>query len=449
VKFDLLVLGGGSGGMAAATRAAQYGATVGLIEPSFLGGTCVNLGCVPKKVMYNAAIIAEYAHKAPDYGFSPMPVSLNWSNLVENREAYIQRLRSIYAKRFDHDKLTLIQGYGQFLSANDIQVENHTYTADHILIATGGHPTMPADMKGIEHAISSDGFFALSKQPKKVAIVGSGYIGIEIAGVLNTLGTEVHIIMRGSCPLSRFDLSIGQQLQAIMTEQGVNFHANHQVTAVELTPEGLKGVICHDKTVVTDCDEVIFAIGRTPNSKSIHAESVGIALDEHHLVIVDEKQNTNIKGIYAIGDVTNAPALTPVAIAAGRRLMDRLFGQQAHAQLDYHNICSVVFSHPPIGTVGLTEKQAIEQYGQDAVTIYQTRFNPLFDALSEHKTPTLMKMITVGQTEKVVGLHMIGYQVDEILQGFGVAIKMGATKADFDNTVAIHPTSAEELVTMT
>lgn len=449
MKFDLLVIGGGSGGMAAATRAAQHGATVGLIEQSFLGGTCVNLGCVPKKVMYNAAQIAEFVLKAPDYGFTPMTVSLDWPTLISRREAYIQRLRDIYAKRFENNKMTLIEGHGQFLSTQEVMVNNHTYSAKHILIATGGQPVMPSSIEGIEHAINSDGFFALSKQPKKVAIIGSGYIGIEIACLLNTLGSEVHVIMRGSCPLSRFDHSLGQQLLETMKEEGVIFHANHKVTSVELNNGGLKRVLCHDNEVVSDCDEVIFAIGRIPNTKNLNADAAGIALDNRNLVIVDDKQNTNIEGIYAIGDVTNCPALTPVAIAAGRRLSERLFGGKPNAKLDYDNICSVVFSHPPIGTVGLTEQEAIQQYGQDAVKIYQSRFNPLFDALSEHKTPTMMKLVTAGEKEQIVGLHMIGYHVDEILQGFGVAIKMGATKADFDNTVAIHPTSAEELVTMT
>ncbi len=448
MKFDFLVIGGGSGGMAAANRAVQYGATVGLVEQSFLGGTCVNLGCVPKKVMFNAGQIANYALKAPDYGFAPMPISLDWSTLVTRRETYIQRLRDIYAKRFDNNKMTLIEGHGQFVSPHEIKVNDQTYTAEHILIATGGRPFMPSRIEGIEHAISSDGFFSLSKQPKKIAIVGSGYIGIEIACLLNTLGSEVHVIMRGNSPLSRFDHSLGRHLLKSMTENGICFHANHQVTALDCDSSGMKRVLCNEDVIISDCDEVIFAIGRIPNTSNLNADAANVALDKRNLVIVDEKQNTNVEGIYAIGDVTDCPALTPVAIAAGRRLSDRLFGKQTDARLDYSNICSVVFSYPPIGAVGLTENEAITQYGEDEITIYQSRFNPMFDALSEHKTPTLMKLVTVGKNKRIVGLHMIGYQVDEILQGFGVAIKMGATKSDFDNTVAIHPTNAEELVTM-
>ncbi|WP_131795141.1 glutathione-disulfide reductase [Fluoribacter gormanii] len=446
-QFDLIVLGGGSGGIASAVRAAKHGAKVAVVEPSYLGGTCVNLGCVPKKIMFNASMINEMIHHAPEYGFSHAATTFDWNTLVNKRNAYIERLRENYANRFTQFNITLIQGTGAFHDAHSIRVNDALYQAQHIIIATGGEPSLPM-IHGIQHAIDSDGFFALTKQPEKVAIIGSGYIGVELAGVLNSLGSETHLLMRGTRPLSRFDNVLGDTLMEVMQQQGIHLHTNHKAKEINLHSDGRKSIVCTSGSIIQDIDVIIAAAGRKPRTSGLNLEKVNVAIDEQGLVLVDAFQNTSTQGIYALGDVTNAPALTPVAIAAGRRLADRLFGQQPEACLDYENISTVIFSHPPIGTVGLSEQEAIERYGKEQIRIYQTRFNPMFEAFAKQKIPTVMKLVTLGKEEKIIGLHVIGLAADEMLQGFGVAIKMGACKKDFDNTVAIHPTSAEEFVTM-
>lgn len=445
--FDLIVLGGGSGGIASAVRAARYGAKVAVIEQSYLGGTCVNLGCVPKKIMFNASMIAETFNKAVDYGFSTELTKLDWNRLVNKRNVYIQRLRENYTQRFEQLKITRLQGTGTFFDTRTLMVNDVPYKADHIIIATGGEPSLP-NVSGIQHAIDSDGFFSLTKQPHKVAIIGSGYIGVELAGVLNGLGSETHLLMRGATPLSRFDQMIGDTLLKIMKHQGIYLHPNHKAQCINLHSNGRKSIVCQSGSIIQDIDVIIAAVGRKPKTMNLHLDKINVKTDAQGLISVDKFQNTSVSGIYAIGDVTGAPALTPVAIAAGRRLADRIFGSVPDSYLNYENICSVVFSHPPVGSVGLSEQDAIEQYGQDRIKTYQTTFNPMYDALSDQKTPTAMKLVTLGAEEKIIGLHVIGYGADEMLQGFGVAIKMGATKKDFDNTVAIHPTSAEEFVTM-
>lgn len=446
-SFDLIVLGGGSGGIASAIRAAQHGAKVAIIEKNHLGGTCVNLGCVPKKIMYNASLIAETTHKAHDYGFYLEPARLDWTKLVEKRTTYIEQLRERYSARLKEHHIAHLEGMGRFHDQHSISTNGHVYQADHIIIATGGEPSLP-NIHGIQHVIDSDGFFALTKQPIKVAIIGSGYIGVELAGVLHHLGSETHLLLRGNTPLSRFDSMIGNSLLKIMQQQGIMVHQNHRAKAIELHSDGRKSIVCERGTSISDLDVIIAAIGRKPNTHSLNLDKIKLKTNEQGLILVDKYQNTSVKGIYAIGDVTPAPALTPVAIAAGRHLADRLFGGQAKAHLNYERICSVVFSHPPSGSVGLSEQEAIERYGKEQIKIYQTQFNPLYDALSPEKTPTAMKLVTLGKKEKIIGLHVIGYHADEMLQGFGVAVRMGACKKDFDDTVAIHPTSAEELVTM-
>ncbi|KTD06095.1 glutathione reductase [Legionella gratiana] len=446
-QFDLIVIGGGSGGVASAVRAAKYGSKVAVIEANYLGGTCVNLGCVPKKIMFNASMIAEMLHHAPDYGFSSVPVQLDWSALVKQRTTYIERLRENYAKRFTQYNITLIQGKGEFHDEQTIKVNDAFYQAPHIIIATGGEPSQP-QIHGVQHTIDSDGFFSLTKQPQKVAVIGSGYIGVELAGVLHALGSKTHLLMRGTRPLSRFDSILGDTLLEIMQQQGIQIHQNHRAQEINLHSDGRKSIVCQSGSIIRDIDVIITAVGRTPRTAHLQLEKVNVTTDKQGLILVDAFQNTSTKGIYAIGDVTNAPALTPVAIAAGRRLADRLFGQQPDACLSYENISTVIFSHPPMGTVGLSEEEAIDRHGKDHIKVYQTRFTPMFDAFTNQKTPTVMKLITLGQEEKIIGLHVIGLAADEMLQGFGVAVKMGACKRDFDNTVAIHPTSAEEFVTM-
>ena len=441
-KFDLIVLGGGSGGIASAVRAAKYGAKVLVVEHSHLGGTCVNLGCVPKKIMFNASTISETIQKSTDYGFSLQPFKLDWQKLVNRRNHYISKLRENYSKRFKEFNITHVTGTGAFHDPSSISINDRIYKADHIIIATGGEATLP-NINGIQHVIDSDGFFSLTKQPNKVAVIGSGYIGVEFAGILNSLGSETHLLMRGDRLLSRFDPMLGDTLSETMKKQGIYLHCNHKAHAINLHSDGRKSIACQSGSIISDIDVIIAAIGRKPRSGALNLNRINVKTDESGFIEVDSYQNTSVSGIYAIGDVTKAPALTPVAIAAGRRLADRIFGKQANACLDYHNISTVVFSHPPIGTVGLSEPEAIAQYGKKEIKVYQTRFNPMYDALSDEKTPTSMKLVTLGPEEKIIGLHVIGYGADEMLQGFAVAVKMGACKKDFYNTVAIHPTSAE------
>jgi glutathione reductase (NADPH) len=446
-QFDLIVLGGGSGGIASAVRAAKHGAKVAVVEQSYLGGTCVNLGCVPKKIMFNASIIAETIQKCSHYGFSPLTSTLNWNKLVSKRNAYIERLRGNYTKRFEEYNITEIKGKGVFHDEYTISVNNQLYQAKHIIIATGGKPSLPA-IPGIEHAINSDGFFGLTQQPQKVAVLGSGYIGVELAGILHGLGSETHLLIRGSRPLSKFDKTIGDTLLEIMQQQGIHVHQHYKEPTISLQSNGKKCIVSQNGSAIDELDVIISAVGRIPGTANLNLAKAGIITDPTGIVAVDAFQNTSVQGIYAIGDVTDRPALTPVAIAAGRRLADRIFGNQPGACLNYDNVCSVVFSHPPVGSVGISEEEAIKQHGNEHIKIYQTRFNPMYDALSDEKTPTVMKLVTLGKEEKIIGLHVIGYGADEMLQGFGVAVTMGACKKDFDNTVAIHPTSAEEFVTM-
>lgn len=448
MDFDLIVLGGGSGGIASAVRAASYGVKVAVIEAKHLGGTCVNLGCIPKKVMFNASTIADMLRKSSDYGFAPVDIKLDWQILVKKRNDYIEKLREIYKHRFSKHNITHLPGKGVFFDQKTIDVCGKQYKADHIIIATGSEPMPPRDLLGLDHAIDSDEFFQLTKRPDKVAIIGSGYIGVELASLLHGLGTETHLLVRRDRPLSRFDDLLGQTLLEIMQQQGLIIYPNHQAHQIILQDDGRKTVRCQNGTLISDLDTVITAIGRAPRTFDLNLAAIDVKQDKHGLIVVDRYQNTSASGIYAIGDVTDALALTPVAIAAGRKLSDRLFGKRKDAHLNYDNICSVIFTHPPIGSVGLSEKEAVDKYGNDQIKIYKTRFNPMFDALSEEKIPTVMKLVTLGQSEKIIGLHIIGYGADEMLQGFGVAVKMGACKQDFDNTVAIHPTSSEELVTM-
>jgi len=442
--FDLAVLGGGSGGIATARRAAQYGAKVVLIEPARLGGTCVNVGCVPKKLMWHAAQIAGTLAEAAGYGFEVSAFSHDWSTLVERREAYIRRLNGIYRDGLDRDRVSLVEGYGRLLPDGRVACGDTVIAARHVLIATGGKPQRPA-IPGAELGIDSDGFFALQAMPKRVAVVGAGYIAVELCGVLHALGAEVTLIVRGQRLLSSFDAMLGEALSAELTQQGVHVRYGCEVKRLERQNGSLSASLNDGATIAIDT--LIWATGRRANTEGLGLAEAGVTLDDAGHIVVDDWQNSSRDGVHAVGDVTGRVPLTPVAIAAGRRLADRLFDGQSERRLDYANIASVVFSHPPIGTVGLSEDAARKQYG-DVVKIYSTRFKALYYSLLEHKHETAMKLVCVGPEQKVVGVHVIGVGADEMIQGFAVAVRMGATKRDFDDTVAIHPTSAEELVTM-
>jgi glutathione reductase (NADPH) len=440
----------------------MYGKKVAVIEKDpFLGGTCVNVGCVPKKIMWYAADLNDRIHHhAPGYRFSGLEsAKFDWESFKPRRDAYIKKLNDIYANNFAKEGVEYHQGFGRLLSPNTVQVtrpdgkESYQLHADHICVAVGGRPAVPSDeqIPGASLGIDSDGFFhQLEQQPRRVAVVGAGYIAVELAGVFNALGTETHIIIRGDTVLRTFDPTLQETLTGWMGETGVKIHKKSSVTRVE----GQKGqalTVITDKGEHIEVDVLLWAIGRAPNTRGIGLEELGVKLDDKGYILVDEYQNASVKGVYSIGDVQGKALLTPVAIAAGRQLSNRLFGPEKYhnAKLDYHNIPSVVFSHPTIGTVGLTEPQARAKYG-DSVKIYKSSFRALYFSVvaEEHKEPSVYKLICAGAEERVVGIHIIGMGSDEAMQGFGVAVKMGARKQDLDATVAIHPTSAEELVTL-
>jgi glutathione reductase (NADPH) len=446
-EFDLIVIGGGSGGLASAQRAAEYGKNVALIEKAPLGGTCVNLGCVPKKIMWYASHLVHQMEIAEDYGFNFSSVTHEWEPLKKRRDEYIKRLNLIYEKNLNKHEITLIKGEARLEDRHTVCVSGESFKAEHIIIATGGQPIIP-DIVGANYGITSDGFFELEEKPKNVCIVGSGYIAVEFAGMLSALGTNVTMNIRTESILRSFDSMLSENLKEIMTYHEVKIQTGKIPESIEIAGSEfiLKTTDGEESELY---DSIIWAIGRSPCTEDLNLSSASVQTDKYGYIPVDKFQKTNIENIFAIGDVIGKEQLTPVAIAAGRRLSDRLYGGMKERYLDYEMIPTVVFSHPTIGTIGMTEKEAREKYNND-IKIYISVFNPMFYALSrdEKKIKTSMKLITQGHDERIIGCHIIGEGADEMLQGFAVAIKNGATKKDFDDTVAIHPTSAEELVTM-
>jgi len=546
--YDLFVIGGGSGGIASARRAAStWNKRVAVAEVGRMGGTCVNVGCVPKKIMWNAASIAENVHEMHHYGFSMKDedaIGFDWSYLKKSRDSYIQKLNGIYERNLRNSSVKRFQGSASLGSdphtvhieveeevkdltkegALDITIRRSvkTVTAEHILIATGGYPIVP-DGEGIaEHCVTSDGFFALEDQPLRAVVVGGGYIAVELAGVLQALGTETKLVLRREMALRSFDPLLRESLDEEMTKQGIEIYRStggiDKVTVQyddddddsddddDDPPQ--KTVHLKNGEVIENVDVVVVAPGRAPNVESLNLSYRDVLVDsETGHIVTNEYSETSADGVYAVGDVTGPIELTPVAIAAGRRLADRLFGSdgidannnnngvgsvlQQHpgeekkkrffptqTKASFENVPTVVFSHPPIGTIGLTEPEAVAKHGIENVKIYRSRFANLYygiwgaqsdddenqeegsslscgesssstaEAAVIDKPKTAMKLVCAGPEETVVGLHVIGMGADELLQGFGVAIKMGATKSDFDNCVAIHPTAAEELVTL-
>ena len=456
-NIDFLVIGGGSGGLACARRAsAMYGTKAMVVEVKRLGGTCVNVGCVPKKLTWHAASIHEtMIHDAQQFGFNiDGKIAFNWTAFKAKRDSLIQRLNDIHEINLSRDNVKYLHGLAQFVDQQTVRITLDGNQMDlkpkNILIAVGGYPLLPL-IEGAEHGITSDGFFELETQPAKVAIVGAGYIAVELAGLFNALGTETHMFMRHDKFLRTFDPMIQETLAHEYKRQGISLHPDCNPSKLENTDNGQKTMFYKTSTGETRSatfDHVIWAIGRTPELSRLDLNHTAVALNDKGKIKVDIYQNTNVPHIYAIGDVCDSGfELTPVAIAAGRRLADRLFGSK-DVKLDYTNIPSVVFSHPETGTIGLTEPQACKQYG--SAKVYTTSFTNLYYSIMDEasKGRTSYKIVCVGAEEKVVGLHIVGHGSSEILQGFSVAIKMGATKADFDRCVAIHPTNAEELVTM-
>ncbi|MDE2271343.1 MAG: glutathione-disulfide reductase [Xanthomonadaceae bacterium] len=442
---DLLVIGGGSAGVATAIRAARHGAKVTLFEPHELGGTCVNRGCVPKKAMWLAAELAVAQRMAQEVGFDVQPGKLDWPAFVARREAYVARARGSYDKRLADLGIRLVRAHAHFVDARTLHADGADYRASHIVIATGSRPR-PLALPGAELAIDSDGFFKLGAQPARVGIIGGGYIAVELAGVLGSFGSQVELITRKQGLLSHFDADLGRALGEMMRAEGIAHHEGCAVQGVRRDGDALR-LDCSDHEPHGPYDVVISAIGRVPDIESLRLDAAGVSVNMYNEIVTDAFENTSVDGVYALGDVNGKLQLTPVAIAAGRQLAERLFNGQRDAHLDYANVPSVVFSHPPVGSVGLSEAAARVQYG-DTVKVRSARFAPMLWSLAGREGKTFMKLVCAGDDERVVGVHGIGPGMDEILQGFAVAVRMGATYADFLKTVAIHPTSAEEFVTM-
>ncbi len=444
-KFDLIVVGGGSGGLAAAQRAAEYGARVALLESGRLGGTCVNRGCVPKKIMWHAAELARELSESREYGFDLTLDGHDWPQLVERREHYIRRLNGIYAENLKRRGIECVAGHAAFSGSRTVTVNNAEYGAERILVATGGAPVVP-EIPGADLGITSDGFFELERRPEKAAVVGAGYIAVELAGILRGLGAEVTLHLRRDSVLRRFDEILQQACLEGLAGAGVHIVTGFVPSSLDQETDGL-----HLAAASGECsgpfDTVIWAVGRRPLTKGLKLQAAGVECDRRGAMGVDQWQETSVPGIFAIGDVTGHHELTPVAIAAGRRWADRNFGGMAERRMDYSNIPTVVFTHPPLGSVGLTEQEARSAHGE-AVRCYRSDFVPLYYGITSNKPRAHMKLVTVGPDERVVGCHLSGPGTDEMLQGFAVAVRMGARKADLDETVAIHPTAAEELVTM-
>ena len=445
-EYDIIAIGGGSGGIATMNRAGEHGAKAAVIEEKKLGGTCVNVGCVPKKIMWYGAQIAEsFHHYGPDYGFTSSDVQFDFAKLRQNREAYIDRARSSYDGSFKRNGVDLIEGRAHFVDSHTVSVNGELIRAKHIVIATGARPSIPT-IPGAELGGSSDDVFAWEQLPDSVAILGAGYIAVELAGVLHALGVKTDLFVRRDRPLRGFDSYIVEGLVNEMEKTGLPLHTHKVPVKLEESEQGI--TIHFEDGSSHTASQVIWATGRRPNVDGLELEKAGVTLNERGFIQVDEYQNTVVDGIYALGDVTGEKELTPVAIKAGRTLSERLFNGKTSAKMDYTTIPTVVFSHPAIGTVGLTEEEAIKEYGQDHIKVYKSSFSSMYSAVTNHRQESRFKLITAGADEKVVGLHGLGYGVDEMIQGFAVAIKMGATKADFDATVAIHPTASEEFVTM-
>jgi len=444
-RFDLLVIGGGSAGLAHAQRAAEYGAKAAVVEYGPLGGTCVNVGCVPKKIMWYSAQHSHQFHHAPDYGFDMVVNGHNWGALKSRRDAYVKRLNGIYSSNLDKRGVIHIAGSARFVDANTVAVEGSEYRAERIVIATGGRPIVP-DIPGAGLGITSDGFFELEERPSRVLVAGSGYISVELAGVFAGLGSNTHVIVRKEGVLRKFDKMLSTELTDAMQKSGIVLDTGVIPETVQQTNEG---IVLHakDGRSFGPVDTLLWAVGRSANTETLDVANAGVRMDSNGFIPTDEYQQTNVDNIFALGDVTGREALTPVAIAAGRRLADRLYGGMDGRHLEYRLIPTVIFSHPTIATVGMTEDEARAEFGDD-VKVYTSSFTGMYYALGEDKQRSAMKLVTAGAEERVIGCHVIGDGADEMMQGFAVAMRMGATKADFDDTVAIHPTSAEELVTM-
>jgi len=440
--YDLFVIGAGSGGVRAARMASGHGVRVAIAEERYLGGTCVNVGCVPKKLFVYASQFQDQFDAAAGFGWTVEKSTFNWSSLIANKNQEIERLHAVYNNLLQKSGVRIINGRANLLDAHTVVVAGTEYSAERILIATGGWPSVP-DMPGKQHTVTSNEMFFLDQLPKRIIIVGGGYIAVEFACIVHGLGVNTTICHRGDKLLRGFDEDIRDFLAHEMTGKGIKLLLNTDIEAIESTGDCFAARLIDGSKVSTDL--VMYATGRTPNSTGFGLEALGIELDDEGAIKVNEDYQTNVPSIYALGDVTNRVNLTPVAIAEGMALVKKLYVNQPRP-VDYDHIPTAVFSQPPIGAVGLTEAQAREKYPD--IDIYLTRFTPMKNTLSGMDERTLMKMIVVRGTDRVVGIHMVGPDAPEIIQGMAVAIRAGATKAVFDSTIGIHPTAAEEFVTL-
>ncbi len=446
--YDVIAIGAGSGGLSVVERAAEYGKKCAVVEAKKMGGTCVNIGCVPKKVMWFGAHIAEALRDAPDFGFHVEQKGFDWSTLVSKREQYIDNITEWYGGYMADKGVDVLQGWGSFVDTHTVAVDGKTYTAETIVVAPGGTPTIPQETENADLGITSDGFFELTEQPKKVAVVGSGYIAVELAGVFQALGTDTTLISRKDLVLRGFDDMIRETLTDAMLESGCKKEYHFAVKKLERAEDGSITVYSTDGQQVDGFDQVVWAVGRETLIEPLALQNAGLEANGRGFIEVDDYHQTAVENIYAIGDVTGQPQLTPVAIRAGRYLAERLYNNKPELKMDLSKVPTVIFSHPPVGTVGLAEHDARREYGHDSVQVYTSSFTPMRYAFTKHQIKTALKLVCAGEEQKVVGIHIVGDGADEMLQGFAVAVQMGATKADLDATIAIHPSSSEELVTM-
>jgi len=441
--FDLFTIGAGSGGVAGSRRAASYGARVGICEDSRVGGTCVIRGCVPKKLLVYGAHVADEIEDAKGYGWTIPEAHFDWASLIGAKNKEIDRLNGIYIKMLKDAGVTQFEGRGRLVDAHTVMIGEHAVTAERILISTGSRPVLPPT-PGIKHAITSNEALELAELPKRIVVVGGGYIAVEFAGIFNALGSEVTMVIRGQLPLTGFDADVRAHLAEEMGQRGIRIVTGALVDRIEKTDRGLEAHI-HQTGAVIDCDQILYAVGRMPNTGDIGLKEVGVETGPLGAVIVDEWSRTSVPNIYAVGDVTNRLNLTPVAIAEARALAETLFNDNPMI-FDAQGVPTAVFSQPPIGTVGLTE-EAARKLGKP-IDIYRTRFRPMKHTLSGRQERILMKLVVDRESDVVLGCHMVGADSAEIMQGIAIALKCGATKKQFDRTVGIHPSSAEEFVTM-
>ena len=444
--FDLFVIGGGSGGIASARRAAEYGVKVGLAENDRLGGTCVNRGCIPKKLMVYASRFPAQFEESEGYGWSKPESYLNWSQMIQAVNNEVDRLNGIYQRMLDKSGVELFRGYAKFVDSHTVEIGERKISADKIIIAVGGRPVKPKNIPGIDLAMLSDDMFNLPEQPESLVIIGGGYIGVEFACIMQGLGTQVTQIIRADRILRGFDGDLRSTIQEAMEKHGIRIFNNSKEIEIEKSDKGVKVISRGDKEEIAVADVVsLAATGRKPNLDRLGLENTKVEVVEGGIA-VDETNRTSEAHIYAIGDCTPTMELTPVAIKEGRIFADTHFGKK-DGKMSYDNIPTAVFSTPEAATVGLTEEDAREKYG-NAIKIYRAKFRPLYHTLSGQDEKTLMKLVVNQETDKVLGAHMVGEHSGEIIQSVAIALKMGATKADFDATVALHPSSAEEFVTM-